>query len=151
MSPYLNVATPHPLVVVKYRPRRRGQQTPKSRIRRVHDGFFTGGGNREAIGTYSNLGHLCKGWTDLRKRVNESPACPPSSPDDGLKPRSKRFLAAEDITDIVQRYEAGETTQQIGARYGISKTRVATVLREQGITIRRQGLNNEQVSEAAML
>jgi hypothetical protein len=51
----------------------------------------------------------------------------------------------------VQRYEAGETTQQIGARYGISKTRVATVLREQGITIRRQGLNNEQVSEAAML
>jgi hypothetical protein len=73
------------------------------------------------------------------------------SPDDGLKPHSKQFLAAEDITDIVHRYEAGETTQQIGGFHGISKTRVATVLREQGVTIRQQGLNDEQVSEAAML
>jgi hypothetical protein len=99
----------------------------------------------------TNLGHLCKKWTDLRKRVTESPARPPSSPNDGLKPRSKRFLAAEPITDIVRRYEAGETTQQIGGCYRISKTRVATILRERGVTIRRQGLNNEQVSEAAML
>jgi transcriptional regulator of aromatic amino acid metabolism len=37
----------------------------------------------------------------------------------------------------MRRYEADETTQQIGTRYGMSKTRVATVLREHGITIRR--------------
>jgi hypothetical protein len=35
--------------------------------------------------------------------------------------------------------------------YGISKTRVANVLREQGVAIRRQGMNNERGSEAAML
>jgi transcriptional regulator of aromatic amino acid metabolism len=46
------------------------------------------------------------------------------------------------------RYQAGETTQQVGRRYGISKTRVASVLRERGITLRRQGLTDEQVSEA---
>jgi hypothetical protein len=51
----------------------------------------------------------------------------------------------------MHRYEAGETTQQIGNRYGISKTRVATVLHEQGVTIRRQGLTDKQVSEAARL
>lgn len=51
----------------------------------------------------------------------------------------------------MHRYEAGETTQQIGNRYGISKTRVANVLREQGVAIRRQGLNDEQVGEASML
>jgi len=51
----------------------------------------------------------------------------------------------------VQRYEAGETTQQIGNRYGISKTRVANILREQGITIRCQGLTGEQMIEAATL
>jgi DNA invertase Pin-like site-specific DNA recombinase len=62
-----------------------------------------------------------------------------------------RSLTADDVTDIIHRYEASETTQQIGTRYGISKTRVATVLREQGITIRRQGLNNEQVTQAATL
>ncbi|GAC1637232.1 MAG: hypothetical protein NVS4B6_06440 [Mycobacterium sp.] len=49
------------------------------------------------------------------------------------------------------RYEAGGTTQQIGTLYGISKTRVATVLREQGITNRRQGLTGKQVTEAAKL
>jgi transcriptional regulator of aromatic amino acid metabolism len=51
----------------------------------------------------------------------------------------------------VARYQAGETTQQVGTRYGISKTRVATILREQGVTVRRQGLTDEQVTEAATL
>jgi hypothetical protein len=105
----------------------------------------------EAIGTYSNIGHLCKKYAELRKRINESPLpctlVAPNSP----KPRSKRFLTAEDIDDIVQKYESGCTTEQIGTCYGISKTRVATVLRKQGITIRRQGLTYEQVSEAATL
>jgi DNA-binding CsgD family transcriptional regulator len=51
----------------------------------------------------------------------------------------------------VQKYKSGDTTQQIGTHYGISKTRVATVLREQGVTIRRQGLSDKQVTEAATL
>ena len=105
----------------------------------------------EAIGRNSNLGHLCKKWAELRKRINESPARPPLSRQDSPKPRSKRFLTAEDITDVVHRYEAGESTQQVGNHYGISKTRVATILHVQSITIRRQGLNHEQVREAAAL
>jgi hypothetical protein len=105
----------------------------------------------EAIGRNSNLGHLCKKWAELRKRIDESPARPPLSRRDVPKPRSKRFLTTEDVADIVRRYEVCETTQQVGERYGISKTRVANVLREQGVAIRRQGLNDRQVSEAAML
>lgn len=70
---------------------------------------------------------------------------------DGSPSRTKRFLSADDIDDIPQNYESGDTTEQIGNRYSISKTRVATVLREQGIDIRRQGLTQEQVSEAAGL
>jgi transcriptional regulator of aromatic amino acid metabolism len=70
---------------------------------------------------------------------------------DKPKTRSKRFLKPQDITDIVARYQAGETTQQVGSRYGISKTRVAIVLREHGVTIRRQGLSDEQAREAAKL
>jgi hypothetical protein len=105
----------------------------------------------EAIGTYSNLGHLCKKWAELRKHITESPARPPLSRQDSPKPRSKRFLTAEDITDVVHRYEAGESTQQVGNHYGISKTRVATILREQGVAIRRLGLPAEDVMEAATL
>jgi hypothetical protein len=87
-------------------------------------------------------------WSDLRKQVSESPQRPPSS---GTPPRSKRFLVPTDIDDIVHRYDAGETTEQIGANYGISKTRVARVLREQGVTIRRQGLTEGRLTEAADL
>jgi len=60
-------------------------------------------------------------------------------------------LGATDVDDIVKKYDSGETTQQIGAHFGISKSRVATVLREQGNTIRRQGLTIEEESEAEML
>lgn len=105
----------------------------------------------EAIGRNSNFADLSRKWSDLQERIAESPPRPQLSGQDGPKPRSKRFLNTQDITDIVTRYEAGETTQQVGARYGISKTRVATILREQGIAIRRQGLTDEQAREAAEL
>ena len=81
----------------------------------------------EAIGRNSNLGHLCKKWAELRKRINDA------------------------VTDIVRRYEGGETAQHVGKRYGISKTRVASILTYHGVPIRRQGLNEEQVNEAARL
>jgi hypothetical protein len=55
------------------------------------------------------------------------------------------------VTGIVHKYEVGETTQRIGNHYGISKTRVAIVLRKQGITMRRQGLTDDQVDEAVGL
>lgn len=105
----------------------------------------------EAIGRNSNLGHLCKSWAGLRKSINESLPRPPLSQPNGPKPRAKRFLTADAVTDIVRRYEGGETTQHVGKRYGISKTRVASILTYHGVPIRRQGLNEEQVNEAARL
>jgi lambda repressor-like predicted transcriptional regulator len=105
----------------------------------------------EAIGRNSNLGHLCKKWAGLRKSIDESLPQPLLSQPNGPKPRAKRFLTADAVTDIVRRYGGGETTQQISNRYGISKSCVAKVLREQGVAIRRQGLNDEQENEAAGL
>jgi hypothetical protein len=49
----------------------------------------------------------------------------------------------------VRRYGGGETTQQVGKRYGISKTRVASIPTRHGVPIRRQGLNEEQVVNGA--
>jgi hypothetical protein len=94
---------------------------------------------------------MSRKWSDLQERIAASPSRPRLSGQDSHKPRSKRFLSPQDIADIVGLYESGETTQQVGARYVISKSRVATILREQGITIRRQGLNDEHISEAATL
>lgn len=94
---------------------------------------------------------MSRKWRDLQERIAATPTRPHLPGQDARKPRSKRFLRPEDVANLVHRYEAGETTQQIGDRLGISKTRVATILREQGVTIRRQGLNGEQVREAATL
>jgi hypothetical protein len=105
----------------------------------------------ELIGRNSNLGHLCKKWADLRERINASSPRPPLLYQERSKIRSKRFLTDQDVADIQGRYEGGETTQQIGVSYGVSKTRVARTLREQGVPLRRQGLTNEQASEAADL
>jgi hypothetical protein len=105
----------------------------------------------ELIGRNSNLAHLSRKWSDLRKRIEESVPRPPQLYQDRPKIRLKRFLKPEDTAGIVARYQAGETTQQIGTHYGISKTRVSTVLREQGVTIRRQGLTDEQAREAVEL
>jgi hypothetical protein len=82
------------------------------------------------MGTYSNRGHL--GKTSLTGE-NASPNHPRDHPccHDGSPSRSKRLLSADDVANIVQNYESGDTTQQIGTCCGISKTRVATVLREQ--------------------
>jgi hypothetical protein len=41
-------------------------------------------------------------------------------------------------------YAAPRSTRQIGNRYGISKTRVTSVLREPGTTVRRQGLTTSR-------
>jgi hypothetical protein len=105
----------------------------------------------EAIGRNSNLGHLCKEWAGLRKSIDKSLPRPLLSQSNGPKPRAKRFLTADAVTDIVRRYEGGETTQHVGKRYGISKTRVASILTYHGVPIRRQGLNEEQVNESARL
>jgi len=105
----------------------------------------------EAIGRNSNLAHTSNKWSDLRERIKASSPRPPLLYQDNPKSRTKRFLTTGDVTDIVARYQVGETTQEIGTHYGISKTRVATVLREQGVTIRRQGLTAEQAREAAEL
>jgi hypothetical protein len=110
----------------------------------LEDRILPGGGNRNVLEQGSTPGK----FADLRKRIQEAPERSPLLRDNGPPPRSKRFLTADDLTDIATGYEAGATTNHIASRYSISKTRVATVLREQGITIRRQGLTNEQVSEA---
>ena len=98
----------------------------------------------EAIGTYSNKGSLREKRAELRKRIQESPRRPSRTHHGDPPPRSKRFLNADDLTEIALSYEAGATTNAIASSYGISKTKVATVLREQGITLRRRGLTDNR-------
>lgn len=105
----------------------------------------------EAIRRNSKLAHRSRRWHDLHERIRSSPYRSLQSDPDTSPPRSRRFLTPDDIAEIVRVYEAGQSTQHIGSRYGMSKTRVATILREQGVPLRRPGLTDDQVSEAAQL
>jgi hypothetical protein len=49
------------------------------------------------------------GWR--RKRIHGSPMRPRLLRNQGPPPRSKRFLTACDVAEIVQKYESGNTTQ----------------------------------------
>ena len=105
----------------------------------------------EAIGTYSNKASLRKRYTDLRKRVQEvasatTPVTPrwPAAPHETVPQRRRHRRHPAEL-----RVRRHDRTDRKPLQH--LQTRVATVLREQGIAIRRQGLTQEQVSEAAGL
>jgi hypothetical protein len=125
-------------------PRLDRREEPESRRRRADRGYRCYPCGRRCTPSVSRS-------HSRGRRISGLPSRPPILRHDGPPPRSKRLLTAQDLTDIMHRYEAGETTQQIGERFSISKTRVASVLREQGIAIRRQGLSDTQRIEATTL
>lgn len=74
---------------------------------------------------------------------------------DGLHPpapfKLDQRLEPEIAAEIVARYEAGEPSTAIGTAYGLNKNSVIKILREVGISIRRQPLTGDQVTEAVQL
>jgi lambda repressor-like predicted transcriptional regulator len=58
-------------------------------------------------------------------------------------------MNSNDRGDIIARYEFGATTAELAAVYRVSKSRISAVLREHGVTLRRQGLTEKQTREAA--
>lgn len=52
---------------------------------------------------------------------------------------------------IIARYRSGESSTSLAAVFGVSKNSVIKLLRDAGVPIRRQGLTNEQIDDAARL
>lgn len=72
---------------------------------------------------------------------------PPSQP----PRRISRRLSQENIAQLCADYHAGVTTRQLSDNYGIGKTTVTRLLRENGIQLRHQGLDATQISRAVEL
>jgi uncharacterized protein (DUF433 family) len=62
--------------------------------------------------------------------------------------RISRRLSQGNVAQLVADYEAGATTRQLTATYGISKTSVQSLLHERGVLLRHHGVSGTQVSEA---
>ena len=104
----------------------------------------------EAIGRNSNLGHLCKRWLNSKTHhriTGATTPVPPGCPETSLEtlPDRRRCHRYRGPIRVQRGYP------RVGKRYGISKTRVASILTFHGVPIRRQGLNEEQVNGAARL
>ncbi len=63
----------------------------------------------------------------------------------------KRRLGRELIAELVAAYESGVTTIELMQRYDLSKTSVLKLLREAGVTLRRQPMTSNQVEHAQQL
>jgi hypothetical protein len=55
------------------------------------------------------------------------------------------------MPELVKRYQAGATTYELAANFGIGREKVDTILKRQGVAMRRQGLSPEQVDVAVRL
>lgn len=68
------------------------------------------------------------------------------------KPRRKwTRLTLEQRQEVVDRYEAGEHTTTLAKSYGVAKSTIIKVLRDNNVQMRRQAMTPEQTTEAVRL
>ena len=88
---------------------------------------------------------------DLRKRLQALAVRPPKPAQVGRTRALKRRVGREEIDQIVTKYRSGISTNQLMAEHHIAKRTISTLLRANGVVLRRQGLSHEQTREAADL
>jgi hypothetical protein len=98
----------------------------------------------ELLGRYSNRTNWVKTVQRAlgsRRTVTEAPT---------FRGRVRR-LAADKVTALAEEYQAGATVYELAERFGINRKTVALHLHRQGVEMRRQGLDDEQIADAARL
>ena len=68
----------------------------------------------------------------------------PSEPSAFQIHRLSARLTAEQIADVVRRYEAGESARALAAEYGVATSALIRLLRERHVVVRRQTITSEQ-------
>jgi len=62
-----------------------------------------------------------------------------------------RRISAEEVQDLVVKYEAGATVNELAKYFGIHRTTVSAELHRQGVAIRGVGLTGQQIGESVLL
>lgn len=65
--------------------------------------------------------------------------------------RLSRRLSPGMVSDIVRRYRSGESTTKLGEEFGVSRSSLATLLRQQGVVFRGAPISEEVVSQEVKL
>lgn len=68
------------------------------------------------------------------------------------RPRNlRRRLSRRVVAEIVSRYEAGDNTPALAQDYGIAKSALLQLLRNEGVTLRKQCITLREAKQAARL
>jgi transposase-like protein len=89
---------------------------------------------------------------DLDLRTDASPTGQPDRTGSGSPRAIHRRLQPQELADLAAAYEAGATTHELAARFGIHRNTVSAHLERADVTTRtRRGLSPDDVDEAARL
>ena len=65
--------------------------------------------------------------------------------------RHRRYLSSEQIDQLAADYQAGSSTKDLGAEYGIHRNTVSTLLKRRGLPLRYRRLEPKDVDLAIEL
>jgi hypothetical protein len=101
-------------------------------------------------GTYYNTNTQVEALETLLRKLPD-PTTPAPPPTDRPKPGRARQLDTNQTQALIQGYTAGATTYELGARFGIDRRTVSTILHRHGVDMRQRGLSPSQVDDAIHL
>ncbi|MGW4842772.1 helix-turn-helix domain-containing protein [Nocardia brasiliensis] len=93
----------------------------------------------ELRGSYSNQARLRDRLADLGERVERAARRPPRRAADSTKTSRRRRVSEEEVAQMVARYEAGTSSNQLVADHQLAKGTVLKILRECGVEVRSRG------------
>jgi DNA invertase Pin-like site-specific DNA recombinase len=100
-----------------------------------------------AVAEYANLTYPHRSLKALQKLRDKAAAgSRTAAPPSRTIYRIDRRLGAEKIAAIVAHYQAGATARSIANEHNVSHTALVQLLRDAGVSIRRQALTKEQTA-----
>jgi len=103
----------------------------------------------ELVGVYSNHATTSGRFSELRKRIEESPER--AAVRRIRRQKAPRRFSGEEIAELVQGYRDGLTIYELAIQFGIHRQTVSSALEAEGMPRRRRPLSPAQIEKAAGL
>jgi hypothetical protein len=104
----------------------------------------------DLVGAYYNTRPQVEALETLLRKLPD-PTEPAPLPVDRPKPRQARQLDADQVQELIARYQTGATVYELGDGFNIERRTVSNILHRHGVPMRRRGLTREQVDDAIHL
>lgn len=104
----------------------------------------------EVRGPYSNIKDQVRTLEELREKL-PSLDTPKPTPARRDRPRRARQLGDNQIQQLIVGYQSGSTVYELAEVFGIERRTVSAILHRHRVPMRRQGLTDDQVHDAARL